>query len=58
MADWMRDQWVEDNLPKDKEFSRGFVAHLMKQAYDEGKKRQDRIKAEDERERLHGPDFI
>ena len=36
--DARRDAWVEDNCPNEKEFSRGFVKHLMKQAYDEGRR--------------------
>jgi len=58
MQDSMRDFWIKDNLPDDKNFSPEAVKILMRLAYDEGRKRERSAKSEDERERLHGPAFI
>ena len=41
--DWIRDQWVDANIPDEKTFDKGFVKHLMKQAYDEGKISQENM---------------
>ena len=45
--DWQRDQWVEEKIKeagKDAEFNRTFVTFLMKQAYEEGRNRQERYR--------------
>lgn len=58
--DWMRDNWIEENCPKESadQFSRAFVKHLMKQAYEEGRKSESRSAEIRRREDTHGPDFI
>lgn len=59
MNDWMRDQELKKLLPPNKEMiHRDAVEILLTQAYELGRKRNGRDKAEEDRERTHGPMFI
>ena len=58
MKDIFREQWIRENLPDDKTFGPEAVKILMRLAYDEGKRHQQNIQKEEDRERQYGPDFI
>lgn len=58
MKNYLRDIWIEDNLPDDKSFGPEAVKILMRLAYEQGKKDIKDKQKEDERERVHGPMWI
>ena len=49
MKDSTRDHWVQENLPDDKSFDPAAVKILMRLAYDEGRDRERRKLAEENR---------
>lgn len=53
MSDYRMEQWVKETLPDDKMFSPDAVKILMRLAYQEGIKRQERSTAEKIREDLY-----
>lgn len=53
-----KDFWINENLPQEEKFDRGFVKYLMKLAYEEGQRQNQRDKKEQEREDRHGPMFL
>lgn len=61
MDTFSRDKWIENNLPKGSSAEKMAFEVLMRVAYNEGhQKGQEEARAqhrEDERERLHGPNF-
>lgn len=46
MSDYQMEQWVKETLPNDKMFSQDAVKILMRLAYQEGRKKQERSMTE------------